>query len=121
MAIWAAWLPWSPAEIPGGGLNALQRRQMLEASLESCRFAGAPWFDGLARDLRRVWSERFEADASLLPGQLTPEEAALLGASVPGAEEAMSGEASGGGPASGAGAVTAGPVREFARLREGRG
>ncbi|WP_246400027.1 beta-1,6-N-acetylglucosaminyltransferase [Amaricoccus macauensis] len=114
-------LPWALAALPGAARPPAQRRRMFEASLESCRFAGAPWFDGLARDLRRVRSERFEADASLLPGQLTPEEAALLGASVPGAEEAMSGEASGGGPASGAGAVTAGPVREFARLREGRG
>ena len=63
---------------PGGSLDALQRRQMFEASLESCRFVSAHWFGGLARGLRRVWAERLESGAEALLGPLPPVGAALF-------------------------------------------
>lgn len=67
-------LPWAPA----GGRNALQRRQMFEASLESCRFVAAPWFHGLARGLRRIWDERIETDVEALLGPMPAVGAALF-------------------------------------------
>lgn len=76
-------LPWSPAAAPGGGLNALQRRQMFEASLESCRFVSASWFRSLARGLRRVWAERLEGGAEALLGPLPPAGLALFGEPAP--------------------------------------
>lgn len=67
-------LPWTPA----GGLNALQRRQMFETSLESCRFVSAHWYRGLARGLRRAWAEQFEGGAEALLGPLAPAGATLF-------------------------------------------
>lgn len=69
-------MPWTPV----GSLNALQRRQMFEASLKSCRFVSSYWFRGLARGLRRVWDERFEAGTDTLPGPLSATSAALFDA-----------------------------------------
>lgn len=69
-------MPWTPA----GSLNALQRRQMFEASLGSCRFVSSHWFRGLARGLRRVWDERFEAGTDALLGPLSTPGAALFDA-----------------------------------------
>lgn len=69
-------MPWTPA----GSVNALQRRQMFDAALESCRFVSSHWFRGLARGLRRVWDERFETGTEALLGPLSPVEAALFDA-----------------------------------------
>lgn len=69
-------MPWTPI----GGVNALQRRQMFETSLESCRFVSSHWFRGLARGLRRVWDERFESGTETLLGSLSPVSAALFDA-----------------------------------------
>lgn len=69
-------LPWMPES---GGLNAQQRRRMFEASLASCRFVSTHWYRGLARGLRQVWAERFEAGLADLLGPLPPEGAALFG------------------------------------------
>lgn len=76
-------LPWRPAAAPGGGLDALQRRQMLEDSLAGCRFASAPWFRSLAHGLRRAWAERLEGGSEALLGPLPPAGAALFGESAP--------------------------------------
>jgi hypothetical protein len=82
-------LPWTPGLAAGGGLNALQRRQMFEASLESCRFVSAHWYRGLARGLRRVWAERLETGSADLLGPLPPVAAALFGlpAAAPGRQD----------------------------------
>lgn len=67
-------MPWTPV----GSLNALQRRQMFEASLASCRFVSSHWYRGLARGLRQVWDERFEAGTDALLGPLSAVGAALF-------------------------------------------
>ena len=106
-------LPWSLG--PGARLDALQRRQMFEASLESCRFVSAPWFGGLARGLRRVWAARLESGAEALLGPLPPAGAVLFGmASGPGPELASGFESQ---PAPENGTFR---VRELIRLPEGR-
>ena len=104
-------LPWSPVAGPAGSLEALQRRQMFEASLASCRFVSASWFRGFARGLRRVWTERLECGTEALLGPLPPVGAALFGESAsvdpaPVAPAPLGEEAS--------------PVRELIRFPEAR-
>ena len=69
-------MPWTPV----GSLNALQRRQMFETSLEGCRFVSWHWFRGLSRGLQRVWDERFEGGAEALLGPLPAAGTALFDA-----------------------------------------
>lgn len=113
-------LPWTPM----GGRNILQRRRMFETSLESCRFASAHWFRGLARGLRRVWSERFEGDAEAVLGPLPPVGAALFATSAgawagPGADSEFD-AGSEGAAGNGARDESGARVRELVRLPEGR-